>query len=254
MTSEGKTKNPDHGGSAPTKLAQEGNHLQKIAIFVSVLLALFSVVMGQGAERKADKAQEGTARVEETVRLSRVETGKLAVNLFGKTPDDAWRPWIDRLSPVTTYVGVQREVRFPNKFDHPPSVATAFNVIAMYGLKELFLPREIALFSDRTRGHLTDIHVVTFCGNNPSESGFEMQLGIGLPSEAAQVLVTKLAQAKPDMALINEQRKIMNLPQVATLDENQTWVANFQQFVGALDVIWIAQAQENANRSTTGQK
>src|ERR1700691_5437008 len=103
-----KDKHPHGGGSDPSDNAQievqrKGNLIQVIALIVTSALSVISLVKGVGALHKAEHA-------EQAVRLSRVEMGKLQVNVFGETPDNSWRPWILRISDVTTYVGVQRRV------------------------------------------------------------------------------------------------------------------------------------------------
>jgi hypothetical protein len=221
---------------------RRANRIAIIAILLSTLLSLASILIGMGAQRRASRA-------EETVELSRVETGVVATNIIGKTLDSTWRPWVKPLSEWTTYVGVEREVPFANKFRHVPSVGASMNVINTYPIKNLFPGSEAAQFKERTREHINDIHIVAFA-DHPSQSDFKVQIGIGLPTEAANILISRLETNMPDPKLVEYTRQSQFLPpDTVTLTDHEKWALNFADLVGTVNVLWIAQAEEGLKPS-----
>jgi hypothetical protein len=214
-----------------------------LATFLISLLSLALSSRTQGTVAQAD--------------ASRVEIAELPSNSNAGDQQNPWRAWQDPVSATTLYVGVRRRVEFKRPFTNIPRVGTALGVVNVYPMNErlmelgFVLPKEppssdpVAL-SYRTSDaptvrRLRDFHVVTYA-DGEDEKGFWLKVGVGLPTNAGEFLVSVLQKRQPPVGIIQGMRGYGQLrgdSDLLTPDER--WLVNFYTLVGSFNVTWTAQ-------------
>jgi hypothetical protein len=210
------------------------NQLKLISLLATSVLSMASLIVSGLAQRSANQANQA-------VNASRVETNWVTSNANAGA-DDPWHQWVDWPEPRTAYVGLQRKILFSKPFATLPSVSTAFSLIDTHSLDSLLAGLGGRLDTDVVSGARNEIHVITYA-DSVSTKGFILHVGIGLPFAAGTHLQSVLSTRIPDAQLIN---RLKGTGQIGgNIDHaSETWMVNFFQTVGTINVSWIAQASE----------
>jgi hypothetical protein len=81
--------------------------------------------------------------------------------------------------------------------------------------------------------------VVSFV-DSPTEKDFVLEVGIGLPTDAANSLSNFLLRNPLSAPVVDNMREYRQLKD-ETPDTDERWMANFYRSVGTFGVSWIAQ-------------
>jgi hypothetical protein len=212
--------------------------LQVISIVATIILSLVSLVLSTSANKNSQATQS-------TVEASRVETGDVTTNSNDTDLNETWTPWEFPVSTQTTYVGVQKKVRFGRPFQNNPQVMTALKLVNLRSLIDMMHELKYTPKSQNEETRLRELHIVTQTGTI-TPNGFILQIGVGLPTEAAKHFVTYLQENKIDPeveAIMRRYRKIS--PKSQGLSVEERWMINFYSTLGTLDVSWLAQVNEH---------
>jgi hypothetical protein len=184
-----------------------------------------------------------SATAKREIASTRVESGSVESNSNGPELSTPWEPWESRITERTTMVGVQRRVRFGKSFRNAPRVITALTLINARSLEEVL--RDLGHSpSESEARRLRQLHITASAGA-PSQDGFVLYVGVGMPSEGADVLIRTLQRAPVNQADLEIHRRFSKLdPKSDTLTASERWMMNFYSLVGTVEVIWIATANE----------
>ena len=155
-----------------------------------------------------------------------------------------WEPWEGRLTERTTYVGVQRKIRFRTPFQNSPAVIPSLNVINIAPLESVCGKAGYRPSDERELLRLREIHVESFV-ENVTPQGFDLRAGVGLPTVCADRLIEYLQKKEVDEALLAIHRRFQTLgPNSDELGSQQKWMMNFYTEVGTLGIVWTATADQ----------
>jgi hypothetical protein len=213
------------------------NHISILSIAATFAIAMTSLLWNARIQKQATTTSDA-------VETSRVENDEVKSNSNANDFHNPWRQWQESVSPSTVYLGIERVVPFQRRFRSAPQVTLGMSLIDVPPMDLIlfrfgFKPAEPKM-SERIR----HFHVVTKVADVTREH-FILQLGIGLPTEAAKVLVEPLSaplNLAVDREFIDNMRLYRELENRSdSLTPGETWLINFYRIVGTIDVTWIAQ-------------
>lgn len=200
----------------------------------SIVLALISIVLSTNANKNSQATQS-------TLEASRVETGDVTSNSNDVDLNEFWTPWEFPVTTQTTYVGVQKRVRFGRPFQNNPQVITALRLVNLRPLIDVMRDLKYIPKDEHEESRLREVHLITQT-DSITPNSFVLQVGIGLPTESAKQLVAYLQENRVDPEverLMRRYRKIS--PQSRELSAEEKWMLNLYSFLGTVDVSWLAQ-------------
>jgi len=197
-------------------------------LFLTAALGVASLVISRNAANRADAA-------------SHVELGGLTSN--SEDYENPWKVWYAPITDRTVVVGLQRWVSFRPQFQNVPEVVTAFRGIDIDTDQDDPFIKWSSQFSSEDQRRLKGAHIVIFTGGI-SRDGFNVEIGIPVPSDAAPKLRDLLENSPVNTAIFNVAKGSPQLlpghdtPDKLLLEEK--WMMNFYTEVGTFDVVWIA--------------
>jgi hypothetical protein len=212
-----------------------------ISIAVTFAIAMVSLVWNATIQKQATQ----TSNVLETTR---VENGEVLSNSNAGDFHSPWRQWGHAVSHMTMYIGIERDVKFERPFRINPEVTLGLSLIDRAPmdlvLSRIGFQQKDPMMSERLR----HIHVVSQVGG-VTKDHFIVQLGVGLPTEAATVLLGSIERAvdtKANKVLLDNMRLYGQLENRVDpdLSPGEIWLINFYKTVGSFKITWIAQASE----------
>ncbi len=218
------------------------NQISAISIAVTFVIAIVSLLWNA-------RIQKQTAQTSNVLDMTRVENGEVISNSNGGDFKNPWRQWEESVSDTTVYLGIERFVNFERHFENPPDVTLGLILIDLSPmdivLSRLNFKPQDPIMAERVH----HVHVVTqVAGVNRDH--FIVQIGVGLPTEAARGLappLTRELDAK-DGDFIEHMRRFRQLENRSDgLNPGEIWLINFYRIVGSFKVTWIAQAAEDSS-------
>jgi hypothetical protein len=218
------------------------NQISAISIAVTFVIAIVSLLWNARIQRQ-------TAQTSNVLEMTRVENGEVISNSNGSDFKNPWRQWEESVSDTTVYLGIERFVNFDRHFENPPDVTLGLSLIDLSPMDVVlsrvnFKPQD-PLMAER----IHHVHVVTqVAGVNRDH--FIVQIGVGLPTEAARALAPPLTRELDarDRDFIEHMRRFRQLENRSDrLNPGEIWLINFYRIVGSFKVTWIAQAAEDSS-------
>jgi hypothetical protein len=213
------------------------DRIKLTSVLATSAIAIASLVVSTLAQRSANRANQ-------TVDASRVETAWVTSNSNGRGTGDAWQPWVYTPDETTVYIGLRRNIVFAKPFTKVPSVSTAFSLIDTESLDNILPGLGDKKIDKDTSARLHQIHVITDT-DAVNERSFDLLVGIGMPTTPGQYLRHVLSTTTPDAHLVERMKGMGQLDaRHSNLDPAESWMVNFFNIVGTINVSWIAQASE----------
>lgn len=205
------------------------NKLTIVSITASVILGISSLAVSIWAAKNSERNV-----------ASRVDFGKLTTGR-NVTGQEEWRPYIERISNKTIYVGLRRRVTFNVKFLSVPTAQASFSLINVRSGLDMAHTLGISSFTGDEKKRLDQLHVFCWTGWDTKKEKCMISMGVGLPANVAETLIQKLHDYQPTKA----ERQFLtesDNPGVLTggFSDNDRWMLGFSHYVGNLEANWIA--------------
>jgi len=176
---------------------------------------------------------------------SRVELGNESSNEDATHP--SWKVWVSTPhgSTITRYFGVRKLIKFDEPFKSIPTISSALSLVNVKTIDQL-LEQGFLTYKDipKHENGRFESHVVTFV-EQISKDGFELQVGLGMPTMIAENIINKLQKRNLQESEIHTviTSNYIKSRAINDITDDEKWLLNFHFIIGTIDVSWIAQAK-----------